>query len=138
MIYLKLFWTIFPRSLSDVPIKVQEFVITLSDTKLLHKVFAQHWAELESCDIKLENCGVNKNNVIGDIMIQPKKLYKISFHSRHQFDENSELRVSIKIFFALFRIYKFYIRLGTVKHFWKKVITFEIRKVRINQLNFQI
>lgn len=69
-------------------------MITLSDTKLLHKVFAQHWAEFESCNTKLENGDVNENNIIGDIMIQPNKLYKISFHSHHQFDENSELHVS--------------------------------------------
>lgn len=73
-------------------------MITLSDTKSLHKIIAQHWAEFEFCNIKLENSDVNENNIIGDIMIQPTKLYKISFHSHHRFDENSELRVSNSIF----------------------------------------
>lgn len=79
--------------MSDVPIKIQEFVIILSDGKSLHRILAQRWIEVTDIKTKIES--ESENSIMGDIMIQPSKLYKISFNGeRYQFVENSELHVS--------------------------------------------
>lgn len=81
--------------MSDVPIKIQEFVIILSDGKSLHRILAQRWIEVTDIKTKIESESESENSIMGDIMIQPSKLYKISFNGeRYQFVENSELHVS--------------------------------------------
>lgn len=68
-------------------------MIILSDCKSLHRILAQQWIEVADIKTKLE--GEGENSIMSDIMIQPSKLYKISFHGeRYQFVENSELHVS--------------------------------------------
>ncbi|XP_031630878.1 trafficking protein particle complex subunit 11 [Contarinia nasturtii] len=80
---------LFIRSMSDVPIKVHEFVIIISDTKSAQKIVAHQWTEINN--IETENLELNKNC---DLIIQPEKQYKIGFSGeRYQFMENSELRV---------------------------------------------
>lgn len=78
------------RSTSDVPIKVQDFVLIISDTKSIHKIAAH-----QIIDIKSEVAGAIKMWKY-DIMILPNNLYKITFvGEKYQFSENSQLRVSI-------------------------------------------
>lgn len=91
--------------MSDVPIKVHEFVVCVSDMKSLHDIKAMKWIEV--CDVNANSNANSKendiddsvqtNNVDVDFMVLPNKLYKISFFGeRYQFNENSELRVSMQ------------------------------------------
>lgn len=79
--------------MSDVPIKVNDLAIIISDMKSLHTITARKWMNVKDVD------GFGTNSCEGDInaefMIHPNKLYKISFIGEpYQFYENSELRVS--------------------------------------------
>ena len=82
--------------MSDVPIKIQQLAITISNTKSVYKINAQKWIEMNG------DAGENPFGV--DFMMQPKKLYKISFAGEQcQFSENSMLSVSkhLQIVFEL-------------------------------------
>lgn len=80
--------------MSDVPIKIQQLAITISNTKSVYKINAQQWMEIDD-----ENTGEHNSSEhpFGtDFMMQPNKLYKISFAGEQcQFSENSMLSVSI-------------------------------------------
>lgn len=82
------------RSVSDVPIKIQELAITISNTKSVYKINAQQWIEIGDDSAKVERN--SRENPFGtDFMMQPNKLYKISFAGEQcQFSENSMLSVS--------------------------------------------
>lgn len=80
------------RSVSDVPIKIQQLAVTISNTKSVYKIMAQQWMEID------------KQNSLAhsffgtDFMLHPDKLYKISFAGEQcQFSENSMLSVSIAL-----------------------------------------
>lgn len=80
------------RSMSDVPIKVNEFVIIVSDMKSMHNITAHSG---ETVEMTTDVNSVDNNICTNDFMVLPNKLYKISFYGkRYQFNENSELRVS--------------------------------------------
>lgn len=77
------------RFASDVPIKVQEFVLIISDTKSIHKIAAHQITDIKSEDVGAIKMWKN------DSMILPNNLYKITFvGEKYQFSEDSELRVS--------------------------------------------
>lgn len=78
------------RSVSDVPIKVHEFAIVISNSKSTKtKTKAHQWAEINDGEIGEFN--LNES----DFMIQPNTLYKISFMCEPcRFSENSVLNVN--------------------------------------------
>lgn len=78
------------RSVSDVPIKIQQLAVTVSNTKSVYKIMAQQWMEIDKQN--------SSENTFGtDFMLHPDKLYKISFAGEQcQFSENSMLSVSIR------------------------------------------
>lgn len=79
--------------MSDVPIKIQQLTITISNTKSVYKIPAQQWMEIDT-----EKSGENSSeSPFGtDFMMHPDKLYKISFAGEQcQFSENSMLSVSL-------------------------------------------
>lgn len=79
--------------MSDVPIKIQELAITISNTKSVYKINAQQWMEIG--DENASECSANENTFGTDFMMHPRKLYKISFAGEQcQFSENSMLSVS--------------------------------------------
>lgn len=82
------------RSVSDVPIKIQQLAITISNTKSVYKINAQQWMEIGDATIGEQNSSEMLFST--DFMMQPNKLYKISFAAEQcQFSENSMLSVSI-------------------------------------------
>lgn len=82
------------RSVSDVPIKIQELAITISNTKSVYKISAQEWTEIDDVNNAVARNAV-ENPFGTDFMMQPNKLYKIAFAGEQcQFSENSMLSVS--------------------------------------------
>lgn len=81
------------RSVSDVPIKIQQLAITISNTKSVYKIMAQQWMEIDNEKSGESDSGENPFGT--DFMMHPDKLYKISFAGEQcQFSENSMLSVS--------------------------------------------
>lgn len=87
----------FCRSVSDVPIKIQQLAVTVSNTKSVYKIMAQNWREINND--KSDERDTSENPFGTDFMMHPEKLYKISFVGEQcQFSENSMLSVSILTF----------------------------------------
>lgn len=85
----------FFRTASDVPLKIRDFTLIISDKKSLHKVYATKWAEIK--DMKTEQLSSVECESCTDIMLQPSTYYRISFAGgQYQFKENSHLSVSIQ------------------------------------------
>lgn len=79
--------------MSDVPLKIQEFAIVISDSKSLHRLNACQWYEID--DIDRELVDGNGKKITSEFMMHPHKLYRITFTGKqYQFIENSELQVS--------------------------------------------
>lgn len=81
------------RSVSDVPLKIRDFAIILTDTKATYKLSAHHWTEIDNTSN--EPAAESALNVIDDeFMMYPNKCYKIVHAAKqNQFGENSELQV---------------------------------------------
>lgn len=88
--------SLFCRSVSDVPIKIQQLSITISNTKSVYKILAQQWMEIDT--EKSGEQDPSENPFGADFMMHPDKLYKISFAGEQcQFSENSMLSVSVAL-----------------------------------------
>lgn len=82
------------RSVSDVPLKIRDFAIILTDSKATYKLSAHHWTEIGSLDDATTADGA-MNPIDADFMMYPNKCYKIMHAAKqNQFGENSELQVS--------------------------------------------
>lgn len=78
--------------MSDVPLKIQEFTIVISDSKSLHRLNAFQWHEID--DIDKGFVDGNGKKISSEFMMHPNKLYRITFTGKqYQFIENSELQV---------------------------------------------
>lgn len=80
------------RSVSDVPIKVREVAVIISNSKLRYKILAHQWHEFNEGEPDTNSI---EHDIKSDLMILPNKLYKISFIGEYcKFSENSTLSVS--------------------------------------------
>lgn len=97
---------LFIRSFSDVPLKIREFAIVLSDASTSYRLVGQFWTEFDAikeCDIEL-----NKRIIDADFMVHPEKVYKIKIAAKqNQFFENTELHVRKHYIGILERIFIF-------------------------------
>lgn len=79
--------------MSDVPLKICEFMVVIFDSKATHNLYGQRWMEVtdenQSFDMSLSSA------IDTEFMIHPKKLYQIVFIAeQYQFVENSELKAN--------------------------------------------
>lgn len=90
------------RSKAEIPLKLREFAVILSDSQYQFKLIAKHYTELKmSADSETGDVIVDD---FQDFMMEPTKSYKILFHAeQYEFTENSELSVSkMKKLFHIF------------------------------------
>lgn len=81
------------RSVSDVPLKIRDFAIIVTDSKATYKLSAYLWTEIDNTsDEPADESEVNTINE--EFMMYPNKCYKIVHAAnQNQFGENSELQV---------------------------------------------
>lgn len=86
--------SLFIRSFTDVPLKVRELAVVLSDTSSSYRLIGKAWTEFDA--VSENEVPSSGNRVDADFMIHPGKVYKISVAARqNQFYENTELHVSV-------------------------------------------
>lgn len=85
---------LFFRSTSDVPLKIRDFAVILTDLKSTYKLNAKYWTEVNEIS---ETVNDNDGNIIdSDFMMHPNKFYRLKFATEQcQFSENSELQVRL-------------------------------------------
>lgn len=87
------FLIVAPRSKAEIPLKLREFAVILSDSQYQFKLIAKHYTELK-ISAETDSGDVTADD-FQDFMMEPTKSYKILFHAeQYEFTENSELSVS--------------------------------------------
>lgn len=83
------------RTNSDVPIKIRDFAIVLTDSTAFFKLHAKYWHEVE--DVEEPGEKNEEAKIDPDFILHPNKCYKLTFIAeQYQFCENSELQVRIE------------------------------------------